>query len=417
MPFAFEIKVAIRYFKAGGMQSVLTIMGVAVGVVVFIFIASLIGGLEKAIVNSTIGSISQVTLEAKDRDPRTLAEIASAAPGTLSAGLIVSRLDKGNERESKIDNWQPLIALLDREPGVTVVSPSVSGPGFALRGSLIKPITFRGIVPERSLGIIDLQEDLVTGRYDVSGQNCVIGAELAKDLGAGLHDKIRTRSGKGRELVFTIAGIFRAGVKEINERSLYLSLTNAQRLLDLVGYLTAVEMKIDDVFQANAIADRLAPKTGLKASSWMRDNKDILAALNGQSGTSLLIKIFVMISVAFGIASVLIVTVVQKSREIGILKSMGARTRSITLIFLLQGLFVGLIGSLVGCVLGSGLVWLILLIPGEGGLAKGKLFPAELELAYLWQAFAVSVLIGMAAGIAPARRAAQLDPVEVIRYG
>jgi lipoprotein-releasing system permease protein len=245
----------------------------------------------------------------------------------------------------------------------------------------------------------------------------VIGAELAKDLGAGLHDKIRTRSGKGRELVFTIAGIFRAGVKEINERSLYLSLTNAQRLLDLVGYLTAVEMKIDDVFQANAIADRLAPKTGLKASSWMRDNKDILAALNGQSGTSLLIKIFVMISVAFGIASVLIVTVVQKSREIGILKSMGARTRSITLIFLLQGLFVGLIGSLVGCVLGSGLVWLILLIPGEGGLAKGKLFPAELELAYLWQAFAVSVLIGMAAGIAPARRAAQLDPVEVIRYG
>jgi lipoprotein-releasing system permease protein len=149
----------------------------------------------------------------------------------------------------------------------------------------------------------------------------------------------------------------------------------------------------------------------------MRDNKDILAALNGQEGTSLLIKIFVMVSVAFGIASVLIVTVVQKSREIGILKSMGARTRSITLIFLLQGLFVGLIGSLVGCVLGSGLVWLILQIPGEGGLAKGKLFPAELEFAYLWQAFAVSVLIGMLAGIAPARRAAQLDPVEVIRYG
>ena len=215
------------------MQSALTIMGVAIGVVVFIFIASLIGGLEKAITNRTIGSISQVTLEPKEKAPRALEEIVSAAPDSLS----ISQRDKGNIREAKLDNWEPLVALLDKEPGITIVSPSVSGQGFALRGSLIKPITFRGILPDRSLGIIDLREKLVQGAYDVSGQNCVIGTELAKDLDVGLQDKIRTRSGKGREMTFVIAGIFNTGSKEINQRSFYISLPNGQRLLDLIGAL------------------------------------------------------------------------------------------------------------------------------------------------------------------------------------
>jgi lipoprotein-releasing system permease protein len=410
----FETKVAFRYFRSGGLQSVLTVLGVAVGVTVFIFISALIGGLQKSLIRQIIGSISQVTLEPKEPNPRTLEQMI---PASDSNRMALTQVQRNTLKELKIDNWKSLVELLSKEPGVTAVSATVNGPGFAIRGSQVRPITFRGIDLERNNGIIDLRAKLVRGRCDVSGQNCLIGVELQKDLGIQIGDKIRTRSGKSREQIFYVAGIYNSGNVEVNRRSFFVSLSNAQRILDLVGYVTSIETKVADVFQANAIADRLAARTGLETKSWMRQNTDLLTALRAQSGSSNMIKTFVMLSVAFGIASVLIVTVVQKQREIGILKSMGARTRSILLIFLMQGLVVSLLGALLGCLIGGTLVYLLTLIPGNSANANSRLFPAELELTYFLQAIGISVLIGMVAGIPPARRASKLDPVEVIRYG
>lgn len=408
----FEWKIAVRYFRAGGMQSVLTIMGVAVGVSVFVFISSLIGGLQEGLIERVIGSLSQVTIEPTDDDPKVL--IASSNPKSTA---ILPSIEKFGQREAKINDWKALVARLDKDKDLSVVSPTVFGAGFAIRGNQIKPITFRGVEPERATGIVNIRKRLVNGSYDLSGQNCVIGIDLARDLGVGLKDKIRTRSSKNRELTFIVAGIYDVGIADINQRSFYISLSNAQRLLNLVGYVNAIETKIHEIFNADAIADRLQAQTGLKAKSWSRQNKEFLGALKGQSGSQYMIQTFTMVSVAFAIASVLIVSVVQKSREIGILKSMGTRTRSILLIFLMQGLFVGLIGSLVGCLIGWLLCEALLLLPGNNPAASGRLFPINLRPIYLIQAVVVSVIMGTLAGIAPARRAAKLDPVDVIRYG
>lgn len=401
------LRIAARYFRSGGSQTVLTVMGVAVGVAVFVFISALIGGLQKGLIDRVIGSLSQVTAEPVENEPRTWAQFQAANGG---AGTSVTKVQRVGDREPKISGWQPLVAYLDKEPGVTAVSPSVVGPAVALRGNQIRSITLRGIVPDRASGIVDIRGKLVAGSYDVSGQNCLIGVELADRLGVGVKDKIRVRSGKGRERVMTVAGIFDVGIVEINERSFYLSLTNAQRLLDLVGYVTSVEMKIGDVFAANDVADHIHAETGLKVDSWMRQNKEFLAGLRGQSGSSTMIKTFVMLSVAFGIASVLAVTVTQKSREIGILKSMGARTGSVMGIVVWLGLMVSLLGSVIGVGLGFLLVWLFTLIPGR---TFDILFSPE----YVVQAVATAVIVGATAGIFPARRAATVDPVEVIRYG
>ena len=409
---SFEWMVAVRYFRAGGMQSVLTVMGVAVGVSVFLFITSLIGGLQESLTEQVIGSISQVTLEPKDNDPRTLEELGGI---DASKELSITKVGKFGQREAKISDWKQIVAHLDQDPQLTVVSPTVNGSGFAIRGSQIKPISFRGVDPKRANGIIDLLKKMKRGEYEVSGQNCVIGVELAHDLGVGVKDKIRVRSSKNRELTFNVSGIFDSGISDVNKRSFFVSLNNAQHLLDLTGYVNAIEMKVTEVFKADEIADRLAASTGLQGKSWSRQNRDFLAALQGQSSSKSMIQVFSMVSVAFGIASVLIVTVVQKSREIGILKSMGTRTRSILLIFLLQGLFVGLIGSLLGSLMGGGLCQLLAQIPGKGSL--GRLFPIHLLPEYLIQAVVLSIVMGIAAGVAPARRAAKLDPVEVIRYG
>jgi lipoprotein-releasing system permease protein len=396
------------------MQSVLTVLGVSVGVAVSIFIACLIAGVQDGLIKRIIGSLSQVTLEAKESIPLTMAQIS---PDVGNDTLLITRVERSGQKEARIGEWKPLVEKLDADRALTAVSPTVSGPGFAIKGNQVLPITFRGVEPERANKITDLKTRLKGGIYDVSGQNCVIGVELAKEMGLRLKDKLRTRSGRGRELVFTVTGIFDVGINEINLRSFYISLNNAQRLLDLVGYVNAIEMKVADIFQANAIADRLGAMSGLKQQSWMRQQKEFLSAFQAQNGSNNLIRVFMMLAVAFGIASVLVVSVVQKSREIGILKSMGARTRSIMLIFMIQGLLTGLIGSLVGTGLGVSLCWALMQIPGDNLTAPGQLFPMKIVPEYIFQAIGAAVIVGVVASIAPARRAATLDPVEVIRYG
>ncbi len=410
----FEVSIALRYFRSGGMQSVLTILGVSVGVAVSIFIACLIGGVQEGLITRIIGSLAAVSLEPKESVPRSMGKVFSA-DGKES--LLLERVEKSGQRAARIGEWKPLVEHLDRDPAITVVSPTASGAGFVIKGNQVLPITFRGVIPERANKITDLRTRMVAGIYDVSGQNCVVGVELAKELGISLKDKIRTRSGKGVELVFTVMGIFDVGINEINLRSFYVSLTNAQRLLELVGYINAIEMKVLEIYEANTIADRLGAVTGLKSQSWMRQQKEFLSAIQAQNGSNALIRTFMMLAVAFGIASVLVVSVVQKSREIGILKSMGARTRSIMLIFMIQGLLTGLIGSLVGTAFGVSLCWALMQIPGDNMTSPGQLFPIKIIPLYIIQAIVAAVVVGVVASIAPARRAAKLDPVEVIRYG
>ncbi len=410
---SLEWRVAIRYFRAAGLQSVLMVAGVAVGVTVFVFIASLIGGLQEQIIQNTIGSISQVTLEARDKPPRTPQQLRTPVhPGMQ----YVTRIEKYGVLEARISNWQPVIHQLDGDPALTAVAPTVLGAGFATRGQLTEPITFHGIEPSRENGIIDLRKDMVAGSLNVSGQHCVIGTELADNLGVGVGDKVITLSSKNRRMTFTVAGIFDAGIVDVNQRSFYVSLSNAQRILNLVGYISAVETKLRNIFDANSVADHLAASTGLKTRSWMRQNAQLLSALQAQSGSSAMIEAFTMLSVAFGIASVLVVSVVQRSREIGILRSMGIRGRSVTLIFLYQGIVVGVVGSIVGSIAGTLLIFGLLRLPGN--TASGShLFPAQWQFAYVAQASITAIVVCIGAGIAPARRAAALDPTEVIRYG
>lgn len=405
MRFAWHL--AWRYFRAGGVQTILTLSGVAVGVTVYIFVSSLIDGLQVSLIDRVIGNISQVTIEPQDRDPKPM-----ETPNSKTLAQVL----KSGLRESKMADWKQVMAAVDAEPDVVAVSPIVTVSGFAIKGQQTKPITFRGIDPSRYNKILDLEGRLKEGIYDVSGQRCLIGIDLAKDLGVSIGGIIRTRSAKNVELTYTVAGIFDAGVAEVNARSFYVSIPNAQRAGDLVGYISAIETKIARVFDANKVADRLAAKTGLKVESWMRQNKEFLSGLQGQSGSSNMIKTFVMISVAFGIASVLAVTVVQRSREIGILKSMGTRTGQIIWTFVLLGLFVGLIGSSVGVAAGSGLSLAVGGTPDDYRLGKA-IFPILITPGLIAQAVMTSVVMGVLAAIAPARRAAKVNPVEVIRYG
>jgi len=210
-----------------------------------------------------------------------------------------------------------------------------------------------------------------------------------------------------------VGGVFDIGNKDLNRRWVFVTLPLAQSLLDLPGGVSNLDLTVADIFDAQAIADRLRGATGLTVDSWMQTNAQLLAALRNQTVSNNLIRSFVVIIVALGIASVLVVSVVQKQKEIGILRAMGASRSMILQVFLIQGALVGAVGSVVGSLLAFGLLEVFSRIYRN---ADGSpLFAAELEPRFILMAALVATGVGLASALIPARRAARMDPVQAIR--
>jgi lipoprotein-releasing system permease protein len=202
-------------------------------------------------------------------------------------------------------------------------------------------------------------------------------------------------------------------VKDLNRRTVIVPLRAAQSLLGLPGGATVLEMQVRDVWVADATANSLRSEFPFKVESWQETNAQLVAALNAQSVSTAVIRGVVLIVVVLGIASVLVVSVVQKRREIGILRAMGATRGQVLRVFLVQGAVVGAFGSLLGVVLAVALIWLFThFVRGSDGL---PLFAITLPVKTAVQVALLATVCGVLAAVAPARRAAQLDPAQAIR--
>ena len=317
------------------------------------------------------------------------------------------------QRLRSVDQWEAVVGLAAATPGVVAVSPVVSGAGFALRGTANKAIALNGVDADRYRRVVRIDDHLVSGRFEVSGANTVIGVELARDLGVTVGDRIRVLTAEGRDDLLTIVGLFDIGNRDLNRRWVFVSIKLAQSLLDLPGGVSNIDLSIDDIFGADRVAGRLAAQTGLQVDSWMQTNAQLLSALRNQSVSNSLIRGFVTAIVALGIASVLVVSVVQKQREIGILRAMGASPRRIMAIFLLQGAIYGMVGSALGAALAAGLLFFFASVYRN---ADGSpLFVADLDPTIVFWSCAIAIVVGLAAAVLPARRAAHMDPVQAIR--
>lgn len=399
----FEWLVALRYLREGRLQTVLILAGVTGGVAVIIFLTTLITQLQASIVERTLGSQAHVVVRPPEEVNRTM------LPAEQTAAIVQPRA----QRPRSVDQWEAVMRLAAAQPGVIAVSPVVSGAGFAIRGTTNKAVALLGVEAERFRRIVDMDRYMLRGRFAVSGADTVIGVELAADLGVTLGDKIRVATAEGRDEILTIVGVFDIGNRDLNRRWLFTTIKLAQSLLALPGGVSNIDLKVVDIFAADRVADRLRAQTGLTVDSWMQTNAQLLAALRNQSVSNSLIRSFVVIIVAVGIASVLVVSVVQKQREIGILRAMGASPGRIMTVFLLQGAIYGLVGSGLGALLADGLLRFFANVYRN---ADGTtLFTAELDIGLVLRVCALAIVVGLLAAVLPARRAARMDPVQAIR--
>jgi lipoprotein-releasing system permease protein len=396
-----EWTIAISFLREGRAQSIMITVGVAVGVAVIVFVTALMQGLQSNIIQRTLGTQAHIRL----LSPDDVNQIIAPAAGTLQ----LLQEDKRPQRLRSINNWQQITATLDQLPLLTAVSPVVSGPAFAQRGDALESVALVGIDVERYQKIIPLKEYLISGQLRVGADEVLIGSQLAEDLGVQVGSKLRLDTGQQNSAVVNIAGIFELGVRELDARYVYLDLKQAQSLLSLPGGVTVIDLTVADIFEAENVAAQVGRLTSLQAESWIKTNAQLMNAISAQSLSTSMIIVFVAISVAFGIASVLSVSVVQRTREIGILRATGATRQQILRIFLFQGAMFGLLGSVLGSVASYALVWVFNTF-GPG------LFYIPVSINLIMLALLLAILTGVLAAAIPARRAAALDPVEAIRH-
>ncbi len=407
----FEVAVATRHLVAGKGQTVLTVAAVAVAVTVIIFITSLIQGLQTRLVNDFIGSLPHVTVKPAERRPRPL-----AATGARVEGMAGTTVQETVQRRDSFDDVEKLTQQLAQFSGVTAVVPAIRGQAFLVHGARRFGVSVSGADPAKQERINALQDDMISGRWlSLGSDEIVIGFRLADEAGVRLGDRVRLISSEGVDGVFTVAGIFDTGQNAADLGSVFTTLRTAQRLFRLQGAVSSVLLKLDDPFTANQVADAVSGSLRHKTESWMREQASFVNGLRAQSSSSAMISVFALLASAFSIAAVLIVSVIQKSKEIGILKSMGARDRQILLIFGMEGLGIALVGALAGC--GAGYLFLRML-QGVRQVARfgrtDQLFPVSFDPAIFLGAAAAAVAATMVAAVLPARRAARMDPVEII---
>lgn len=408
----FEFRVAARYLWASRLQSFLLTSGVAVGVVVFTFMAGLMNGLGARLINDVTGSAAHITLEPESRIPRAF----MAAP----LGEAHFAVETGQDVFAVLRTYRPPLDVALRTPGVRAAVPAIFGNATVARGERDFPVVITGLDPREASTIAPLAAAMVRGRLALGALDIAIGQTLAEDLGVDIGDRVvirpAPRGNASRSLTSataTVGGIFTLGIQAIDERSVYMELRSAQNLLDLTGSVSVIEIKIDDVWQASAIADRLGRVTHLKASSWLDRNERLQAGLRAQASSSSMIKAFSLLTIAIGVASALYLSVARRRAEIGILRSFGIGRGAIVRTFVLQGLFVGASGSLVGVVLGFGFAHLLYAVSANAsGTPSIPIDPAKGE--YLRAALLATLVSGLAA-IVPARSAARIDPLEAIQ--
>ena len=394
---------ALRFIGSGRSQTIFIIVGIAIGVAVQIFLGSLITSLQDSLVNETIGNSSHITIRSEE-DYITQALDEDPSNATFFRG----NLTNGSEN---LDNWAPLVDEIENDPSVTAVSPTLQGTALIRSGGMDKSVQIKGIFFEQADSIYDISPRMVDGNPTVEGNTILMGKSLSEDLGVQSGDSVNLLLPNSGTVRLIVGGTFDLQNESVNGSLLFMDLRRTQKLFNTGDAVSSIETQVTDPFAVDIIADDWRARLGnVKIDEWKQLNAQLLSALSSQSSSSYTIQFFVILSITLGIASVLAVSVIQKSKEIGILKAMGTTKKSASRIFVLQGLILGFLGSMAGVLAG------ILLLSAFNS-AEGLSFSISYRWSNLLLLAGIATGAGAIASVIPARRSANLNPMEAIKNG
>ena len=378
----FPFQIAFRFLKSSIGQTILIILGISVGVSVQVFIGSLIGGLQNSLVETTIGNSSQITIKSDEY--------------------------LENYQDTRLD-----IVTID---GIETVAYALDAPGSAIVDTETNPILLRGFDLELSEGIYELNDKLISGTMPGNNE-VIIGSDLIETLGLEIGDSLTISIPLIGDTEVVISGIYDFNVSLINNSWIISNLSTAQDILDVEDVVSSIEIQVNDVFEAASIALLVKEESpnNYEVTNWIDQNQELLSGLQAQGSSSLMIQVFVTISVVLGIASVLAITVIQKSRQIGILKAMGVKDKTASLIFLSQGFILGIFGAIGGVLLGLFLTFsfsTFALDPDGNPVVPLLIDPQFIALSAL-----VAIVSASLASVIPARKSTKISIIEVIKNG
>ncbi|WP_439526116.1 ABC transporter permease [Roseovarius mucosus] len=397
----YALKIAARYLTASKAQTALLVLGVAVGVFIFIFMSALIGGLAQFILSRTVGDIAHVTIEAEPDDPTLL---------FTPEGHVLMVAERGRTRTASLAEAATWLPLIEAVPGVKAVSPQITGAGFLTRGAQVEQVSVTGIEPGRESAILDLDGYMVEGRARLGAGLIVVGRELADDLDLSLNQPLRLQSSEGVTALLTLSGIFETGNGALDGARAFVSLSTARTLFAMPQGVSQIEIKLFDLNAADATALRIRTLTGLDAVPWTDGAEQLMEALSAQAQTGYFLKTFALITIVIGVASALLLSTYRRRPEIGIMRAMGAGRGFVVVVFVTQGALIGLMGGMMG----AGLGYLALLpFPPRDAFKAGTL-PMDITQGSYGLAITLTVIGAVLASILPARAAARVDPVTAI---
>jgi lipoprotein-releasing system permease protein len=406
-------RIALKHLLARRRQSLVSLSGIVLGVAFFLAVSSLMQGSEHDFISRLVDNSPHITIQDEFRNAR-VQPVEQLYP---AAAVEIRRVKPLTETRG-IRGYPQILEGLRTLPALRA-SPVLVGQAIVSFAGKDIAVNLNGMVPAEVNDVTTIQNYMVAGSVDALTANpdgIVLGDALVRKLSLALGENVTVTAPTGEVHTFKILGLFHTGRADYDNTQTFADLKRVQALLKRLNRANTIILKLDDPQRAHAIADEIEHRFGYKSISWQEANEDLMSTLTTRNIIMYTVVSAVLIVAAFGIYNVISTVVLEKRRDIAILKSMGFRARDIRHIFLIQGVLLGLAGSAAGLPLGAGLMLGLMQVRLK---FPGITDPVPLPIDWNWPQFAIAAgfALGAAlcAGLLPARKAASVQPVDVLR--
>lgn len=411
------LKIVLTHLTGRKRQTLVSMLGVTFGITVFIFQAGVITGLQDFFIEKTIDSTAHIHIY-RDTNLKSDPLLNDVYTGD-NIWVSVSNI-RSKDQLPKLRRGMQIVDILEEYPDVSGVSPGLSTQAIFKLGIADVSGIINGVDIRRENRLFSLEEDLTAGsviRMETVPNGVIMGSGLAESLGAELNDNLSVVSPGGITLQMKVVGILETGLRELDNNRAYSSIRNAQKLMSVTGnYITDINLKLHDIDRAGVLADEFEKRFGYTAEDWKEVNEGIFSVFRIQNIVTYLVIISILLVSGFGIFNVLSMMIYEKMNDIAILKSIGYSDKDVRNIFLLEALFIGFAGGLVGLVTGFIISWITSVIPANiEGFVTSEYLTINFDPAFYLLAFVFGLVATAIAGYLPALKASKIDPIEIIR--